>query len=307
MRRTARSQSGRWAVAVVSAVTVVSLASSAQAMPLAATPAASRAAPAAAAGLGLSSPSATGASDVSNLGAAGWTVQSSAVATQTGAQISTPGFNTSTWLPVTNDDAGAPGTEVEALAQNGLCPGDTALQPVNQSNSGPNSVFFANNMQSCYGFMSSVGADTVAEFNVPWWWRTDFTPNLQAGQVATLIVNGVIGSANVWVNGQQVATSAAVTGAYTKFSFNITGLVRAGTNSLAIEVNPNNPLTTFTLDDVDWNQIPPDNNTGIQFPVQLAVDAALSDGNAHVVENNAADLSSSALTVKSDITNHTTT
>ena len=38
----------------------------------------------------------------------------------------------------------------------------------------------------------------------------------------------------------------------------------------------------FTLDDVDWNQIPPDNNTGIQFPVQLAVDGALSDGNAHV-------------------------
>ena len=58
---------------------------------------------------------------------------------------------------------------------------------------------------------------------------------------------------------------------------------------------------------MDWNQIPPDNNTGIQFPVQLATDGALSDGNAHVVENNAADLSSSALTVKSDITNNTTT
>ena len=95
----------------------------------------------------LSSPSDTGASDISNLGSDGWTVQSSAVATQTGAQISTPGFNTSTWLPVTNDDAGAPGTEIEALAQNGKCPGDTALQPVNQSTSSPNSVFFSNNMQ----------------------------------------------------------------------------------------------------------------------------------------------------------------
>ena len=232
-------------------------------------------------------------------------MQSSAVATQTGAQISTPGFNTSTWLPVTNDDAGAPGTEIEALAQNGQCPGDTALQPVNQSTSSPNSVFFSNNMRSCYGFMSSIGADTVAEFDVPWWWRTDFTPNLAAGQVATLIVNGVIGSANVWVDGHEVATSSTVTGAYTKFTFNITGLVSSGTNSLAIEVNPNNPNTMFTLDDVDWNQIPPDNNTGIQFPVQLAVDGALSDGNAHVVENNAADLSTSALTVKCDITNTT--
>jgi len=232
-------------------------------------------------------------------------VQSSAVATQTGAQISTPGFSTSTWLPVASDDAGAPGTEIEALAQNGKCPGDTALQPVNQSSSSPNSVFFSTNMQSCYGSMSKIGADTVAQFSVPWWWRADFTPNLAPGQVATLIVNGVIGSANVWVNGQQVATSSTVTGAYTRFSFNITGLVRPGTNSLAVEVNPNNPTTMFTLDDVDWNQIPPDNNTGIQFPVQLAVDGALSDGNAHVVENNTADLSSSALTVKTDVTNNT--
>jgi exo-1,4-beta-D-glucosaminidase len=254
----------------------------------------------------LAAPADPGDSEITNLGGTGWEVQSSAVATQTGAQISTPGFSTSSWLPVTNDDAGAPGTEIEALAQNGLCPGDTALQPVNQSTDSPDSVFYSTNMKSCYGSMSSIGADTVAEFDVPWWWRTDFTPDLAAGQYATLIVNGVIGSANVWVNGHEVATSTTVTGAYTKFTFNITNLAVSGTNSLAIEVNPNDPLTMFTLDDVDWNQIPPDNNTGIQFPVQLAVDGALSDGNAHVVENNAADLSSSALTVKADITNNTT-
>ena len=254
----------------------------------------------------LSSPAGTGASDVSNLGSTGgWAVQSSAVATQSGAQISTPGFNTSTWLPVANDDAGAPGTEVEALAQNGKCPGDTALQPVNQDTSSPNSVFFSTNMQLCYGSMTRIGPDTVSQFSVPWWWRTDFTPNLQAGQVATLIVNGVVGSANVWVNGTEVATSATVTGAYTRFTFNLTNLV-AGTNSLAIEVNPNDPTSMFTLDNVDWTQIPPDNNTGIQFPVQLQVDGALAVGNSHVNQSDAADLSSAALTVKTDVTNNTT-
>ena len=247
----------------------------------------------------------TGASDVTDLGASGWTVQSSAVATQTGAQISTPGFDASTWLPVSNDDAGAPGTEIEALVQNGKCPGDTALQPVNQNVDGPGSIYFSSNLKSCYGSMTSIGADTVAEFDVPWWWRTNFTPDLASGQTATLIVNGVIGTANVWVNGHEVATSSTVSGAYTKFTFNITSLATSGTNSIAIEVNPNDPDTMFTLDDVDWNQIPPDNNTGIQFPVQLQVDGALTDGNARVVENNAADLSSSALTVKSDITNNT--
>src|SRR5262245_35501933 len=89
----------------------------------------------------------TRATDVSNLGSGGWRVASSATATQTGAQISTPGFDTGSWLPVGNDDAGAPGTEVEALAQNGRCPGDTALQPVTQDTSGPDSVFFSNNIQ----------------------------------------------------------------------------------------------------------------------------------------------------------------
>ena len=260
---------------------------------------------AAAAVLRAPAPAATGASDITDLGARGWQVQSSAVATQSGAQISAPGFDASGWLPVSNDDAGAPGTEIEALAQNGKCPGDAALQPVNQNPDGPGSIYFSDNLKSCYGFMSATGADTVPEFKVPWWWRTDFTPHLRSGQTATLLVNGVIGSANVWVNGHEVGTSATVTGAYTRFTFNVTGLAVPGTNSLAIEVNPNNPNTMFTLDDVDWNQIPPDNNTGVASPVQLEVDRTLTDGNARVVEDNAADLSSSALTVKTDITNDT--
>jgi len=295
MSRTIRPRSVLWA-----AVAVTALAWLVSAASMAAGPQRAHAAAAS-----LASPSDTGASDIANLGSGGWEVQSSAVAAQSGAQISTPGFNTSTWLPVTNDDAGAPGTEVEALAQNGQCPGDTALQPVNQGTSSPNSVFFSNNMQLCYGFMSKIGPDSVSEFSVPWWWRTDFTPNLAAGQTATLIVNGIVGSANVWVNGTEVATSAAVTGAYTRFTFNLTNLV-AGTNSLAIEVNPNDPTSMFTLDNVDWTQIPPDNNTGIQFPVQLQVDGALAVGNSHVNQSDAADLSSAALTVKTDVTNYTT-
>ena len=58
---------------------------------------------------------------------------------------------------------------------------------------------------------------------------------------------------------------------------------------------------------MDWTQIPPDNNTGIQFPVQLQVDGALAVGNSHVNQSDAADLSSAALTVKTDVTNTTAT
>src|SRR6266516_3599603 len=238
-------------------------------------------------GAGSAAAAGTGSTAISNLGAGGWKVLSSATATQTGQQISTPGFNTAGWLSVANDDAGAPGTEIEALLQNGTCP----------------NVFFSTNMKTCFGYMKSIGRDTIKQFNVPWWFRADFTPALAPGQDAKLIVNGVVGSADVWVNGQQVATSATVTGAYTRFTFDITSQVVSGTNSLAIEMHPNDPTTMYTLDNVDWTQIPPDNNTGVQFPVQLQVGGALIDGNAHVIQNNAANLSSSALTVKSDITN----
>jgi exo-1,4-beta-D-glucosaminidase len=306
MKFPTQPRTARWIVVLVSAVT---MAAAAQAAPTTAARSPAKAATLAStssvATTGTSSAATTGASDISNLGSSGWEVQSSALATQTGAQISTPGFDTSSWLPVSNDDAGAPGTEIEALAQNGRCPDDTALQPVNQNTGGTHSVFYSDNMQLCYGYMSELGPDTVSEFKVPWWWRTDFTPNLRSGQVTSLIVNGVIGSANVWVNGTQVATSATVTGAYTKFTFNTTNLVHSGANSLAIEVNPNDPTSMYTLDNVDWTQIPPDNNTGIQFPVQLQTDGALSVGNSHVNQNDAADLSSAALTVKTDVTNNT--
>src|SRR5262245_41716359 len=57
---------------------------------------------------------------LTTIGLQGWRVQSSATATQTGDRISTPGFDAAGWLGVTPDDAGAPGTEVEALLQNGI-------------------------------------------------------------------------------------------------------------------------------------------------------------------------------------------
>jgi exo-1,4-beta-D-glucosaminidase len=228
----------------------------------------------------------TGSTAVVDLGGAGWKVLTSATATQGGAQISTPGFSTAGWLNVANDGAGAPGTEINALLQNGSCP----------------NVFFSTNMKTCYGQMTKVGADTIAQFSVPWWYRTDFTAP-PAGQNAKLVLNGVVGTADVWVNGTEIATSATVAGAYTRNVFDITSGLRSGTNSLAIEVYPNNPNTMLTLDNVDWTQIPPDNNTGIQFPVQLQTGSPLVAGNAHVNQNTAANLSSSVLTPKTDVTN----
>ncbi|MGH2864926.1 MAG: glycosyl hydrolase 2 galactose-binding domain-containing protein [Solirubrobacteraceae bacterium] len=230
---------------------------------------------------------ASAAAETTTLGLGGWQVQSSALVTQSGAQISSPGFATGSWLSVTPDDGGAVGTEIGALLQNGVCP----------------DVFYSENLKSCFGYMSRIGSDTVAQFAVPWWFRTNFQAQLGSSQHAQLIINGIVGQADLWVNGQELATQATLRGAYARYTFDLSGLLRAGANSLALELYPNDPTTMFTLDDVDWNEIPPDNNTGIQFPVQLHVTGALALEGAHVSEQNAADLSSSALTLKGTVSN----
>ncbi len=225
------------------------------------------------------------------LGLSGWQVQSSAAAPQTGAQVSEPGFATGSWLAVRPDDAGAVGTEINALLQNGACP----------------DVFFSENIKSCFGYMEAIGPDTIPEFAVPWWFRTNFEADLQSGEHAQLIVNGVVGEADLWVNGHEVATRATIEGAYARYAFDVTELLRPGANSLALEVYPNDPQRMLTLDDVDWNQIPPDNNTGIQFPIELHLSHALAIGGVHALQSNAPDMSSSELTLRAQVSNDTDT
>jgi exo-1,4-beta-D-glucosaminidase len=228
------------------------------------------------------------------LGLGGWQVQSSALAPQSGSQISEPGFPTGSWLAVKPDAAGAVGTEINALLQSGACP----------------NVFFSEEMKSCFGYMDAIGPDTVAQFDVPWWFRTEFEPDLAPGEHAQLIVNGVVGEADLWVDGHELAGTrpegvahATLQGDYASYTFDLTSLLRSGSNSLALELYPNDPTRMFTLDDVDWNQIPPDNNTGIQFPLQLHTSGALAIANAHVLESNAPNLSSSQLTLEGELTN----
>jgi exo-1,4-beta-D-glucosaminidase len=229
--------------------------------------------------------------DTETVGLGGWQVQSTALATQSAQKVSTPGFPTASWLQVRPDDAGAVGSEVGALVQTGHCP----------------DVFFSENIENCFGYMDTVGPDTIKEFSVPWWFRTDFSADPRPNSYTDLIVNGVVGQADVWVNGTEVATQDTVQGDYTRYTFDITKLLRRGPNTLALEVYPNDPTTMFTLDNVDWTQIPPDNNTGIQFPIELHTSGPLALSNAHVVQDDAPDLSIAALTVKGDVTNHAST
>jgi exo-1,4-beta-D-glucosaminidase len=217
----------------------------------------------------------------------GWQVQSSARASQPGRVISKPGFATGSWLHVQPDDAGAVGTEVNALVQTGHCP----------------HVFFSTNMKRCFGYMDRIGREKIPRFAVPWWFRTTFTSHLTRSEHAQLIINGVVGEAAVWLDGKRVARRSTVQGDYTRYTFDVSRLLRHGTNALALKVYPNNPNKMFTLDNVDWTQIPPDNNTGIQFPIQLHASGPLALSDAHVVQRDAHNLSRATLTVKGLVSN----
>ncbi|MEC3976086.1 glycosyl hydrolase 2 galactose-binding domain-containing protein [Amycolatopsis sp. H20-H5] len=222
------------------------------------------------------------------IGTQGWQVLTTASVTDGGDKVSTPGYGTSGWLKVKPDDAGAPGTELTALVQNGKCP----------------DVYFSDNMRKCFGYVDKLGPVVTKPFSDPWWYRTDFTPAYKPGQNAKLTIPGIIGEGDVWVNGKQIATKDVVSGAFAGHTFDITKVMRPGVNTVAIKVYPNDPLKMYTLDQVDWGQLPPDNNTGVQFAPQLQISDALTGDNAHVNQNTAADGATSALTVEVDVTNN---
>ena len=137
--------------------------------------------------------------------------------------------------------------------------------------------------------------------------RGGFAPRSRAaaGSHASLVVNGVVGEADLWFNGHEVAGHRTLQGAFTQYVYDVSRPLLRGANAVALRLYPNDPGTMFTLDNVDWTQIPPDNNTGIQFPVQLHTSAALAISDAHVVEHNAPHVASSALTLRAQVTNTT--
>jgi exo-1,4-beta-D-glucosaminidase len=100
-------------------------------------------------------------------------------------------------------------------------------------------------------------------FVIPWWYRSEFTVVQAAPGARTLLrINGIISSADVWLNGQLVAEQAAVAGAYPVHELDVTRWVHADVNTLALRVRPADPRTSLSIGWVDWNPPPPDNNMG---------------------------------------------
>ena len=166
-----------------------------------------------------------------------WQIQSSAKAQQRGTEVSSAGFTTDGWYPVSGR-----ATVLAGLIENGK----------NEN------VFYGDNLRT----VEEPDASGTM-FVIPWWYRTEFTLVKGAPGTRTLLrINGMIPSADVWLNGQLVAPRAAIAGAYPVHELDVTRWVRDGSNTLALRVQPADPRTSLSIGWVDWNPTPPDNNMG---------------------------------------------
>jgi exo-1,4-beta-D-glucosaminidase len=156
-------------------------------------------------------------------------------------------------------------------------------------------VFYSDNLRAAEEPDSSGNV-----FVIPWWYRTEFA--LAEGGRAThtlLRVNGMIASADVWLNGNLIADQAAVAGAYPVHELDVTRWVHAGSNILALRVHPADPRSSLSIGWVDWNPTPPDNNMGPWRGVDIVRRGPVEIGSPQVTSTlPLPDLSRAALTVK---------
>ncbi|MFD5411481.1 glycoside hydrolase family 2 protein [Streptomyces nojiriensis] len=198
-----------------------------------------------------SAPAATKVAPGGTAALTGYAIRSAAEVPDTAAAVSTPGYATSGW-----HRAGARSTVLAALVADGTHP----------------DPFYSTDQQRI----------PRRDFAGPWWYRSDFTlPD--TSERTSLDFSGVVSAADVYVNGRQVATAAEVAGVYTRHELDITDLVRAGTNTVAFRIQPNDPRKHLTLGWLDWLQPPPDANMGIVRDVLVRRRGPVSLHDAHVV------------------------
>lgn len=215
---------------------------------------------------------AVGASELTS----GWKIQSSATAGDSGERISRPDYATAGWLPISR-----PETLMAGLLENGRHP----------------NVFYSDNLKKV----------PTGQFDVNWWYREQLTLHPRPGGRTFLIMNGVSGTADLWVNGTKIADRSDLQGAYSRMEYDITPYVRDGANAIALDIAKNDPKARLSESQLDWNPVAPDRNTGLQFAPQLAQSGPVSLRDLHVVQHNAPDLSGSDLTVKAELRNHAAT
>jgi exo-1,4-beta-D-glucosaminidase len=206
-------------------------------------------------------------------------LQSSAKLQVGGKEISSPGDVARGWYPIT-----VPTTVFAGLVANQVYP----------------DPYVGNNL-------------TIAPpsaFDVSWWYRTEFVlPADGAGaahDAVWLDLDGVNFKANVWLNGQLIASTDEVIGTFTAYDLDVSARMHFGDkNVLAIEVFPPNLKTDLAISWLDWNPGPPDRNMGLWQGVSLKRSGPVAVRKTHVVSKLDDSLAAAHLAVEADLVNTT--
>ena len=193
----------------------------------------------------------------------GWSIQSSALIKEKGDTISSNNFQPRNWYAAT-----VPSTVVGNLVDDKVYP-----DPLSDKN-----------LRLIPGCKYQIGANFSnlpmpedSPFRVSWWYRTQFRlPANFRGRNVWLTFEGINFRANIWLNGQQIATSDQIAGTFRLHEFSVQNVARAGElNTLAVEVFPPQP-DDLAWTWVDWNPMPPDKNMGIFRDVFLTSSGPVS-------------------------------
>ncbi|KAJ5241801.1 Exo-beta-D-glucosaminidase [Penicillium citrinum] len=158
----------------------------------------------------------------------GWHLQSATRVKDDMSELSLPGFNTTHWYRVESR-----GTVMAGLIENGIY-NDTHL-------------FFSDNM-------GNIGDKEI--FRAPWLYREEFTMNPLDGQYFNLITHGITSKADIYVNGERIASKEEQQGSFGGHTYNLTSQVQSGNNCILIRVYPTNYDRDFAQSFEDWNPHP---------------------------------------------------
>jgi len=191
-----------------------------------------------------------------------------------GDAISTPGFDTTGWLPTA-----VPSTVLAALVANGQ----------------HKDLYFGMNLKEV----------PTEPFEQPWWYRAELSlSEAEAARTVLLEFDGINHAVNVWLNGRQIAASDEVKGTYRRFQFDVSSVAIVGKNVVAVEVAPPKP-GDFSTGFVDWNPPSPDRNMGLFRPVRLRFCHGVSIENPFVQSRlDLETLAEADLTLSADVVNH---
>ena len=217
-----------------------------------------------------------------------WQIQSSAKVTEGGAALSTAPYRASGWY-----QANVPSTVVAALVANHVYP----------------DPYFGMNLRQYPGMGYQIGQNfsnlpmpADSPFARPWWFRTSFRlPAGAQGKTLWLNFDSINYRANLWLNGQQIATAEQALGMYRMFEFDVTAVAKPGEeNALAVEVFPPTE-TDLGITFVDWNPMPPDKDMGLVRDVYVRMSGPVSVRHPQVLTKLNGD--SARLTVSAELRN----